>query len=375
MKMRALALAAFAASATTAHALDRSGQPANILFETGNVVEFSFGYADPSIDGTDLATGGSIGNSADSFLVWGGGVKYEINDKWSVALTVDEPYGTDIEYPGDSRFTSLGGTSATADSFAVTAWARYKFDDNWSVHGGVKYQEISADIGLGGRAYGPLNGYNAAFASDGGFGYVVGAAYEIPDIALRVALTYHSEITHNLDTVETGVPIFGTVTGKTEVVAPEAINLDFQTGVAQNTLLFGSVRYARYTDTIISPTGFDAVVNPGSDGDSLTDIDNFTDIEIGVGHRFNDKFSGSIAFGHQSRGEDKLVSPLAPINGAKYVSLGAKYDVNEKFAISGGVRYTKFGDAFPETGTPDTARAEYKDNSAISVGVKLIYKF
>lgn len=375
MKSSAIALVALAASASTAHALDRSGQPVNIIFETGNVVEFSFGYAEPTVEGTDLATGAKIGNASDNFLVWAGGIKYDVNDQWSIALIVDEPYGTDILYPGDPSLSSLGGTTATADSYAVTALARYKIDGNWSVHAGVKYQEISADIGLGGGAYGPLNGYNAAFSSDGAFGYVVGAAYEIPDIALRIALTYHSEITHKLDTVETGVPLLGTVTGKTEVVAPEAINLDFQTGVAQDTLVFGSVRYARYTDTIISPTGFDTVVGPGSDGDSLTDIDNFFDIRIGVGRRFNEHWSGSIAFGHQSKGEDKLVSPLAPVNGAKYVSLGAKYDVNEKFAISGGVRYTRLGEAFPETGTPDVARAEFKDNSAVSVGLKLTYRF
>lgn len=375
MKSRAIALIALTASASAAHALDRSGQPANILFETGNVVEFSLGYANPSIDGTDFATGAKIGNVADSFWVWGGGIKYDINEQWSVALTVDQPYGTEVNYPGDPQFTSLGGTTAIADSYAITAWARYRFNDNWSVHGGLKYQEISADIGLGGGAYGPLNGYNASFAAGGEFGYVVGAAYEIPDIALRVSLTYHSEITHDLKTVETGVPLLGTVKSKTEIVAPEAINLDFQTGIAEDTLLFGSVRYAKYSDTIISPVGFDTVVGPGSDNDSLTDIDNLTDIRIGIGRRFNEQWSGSIALGHQSKGEDKLVSPLAPVNGAKYVVLGAKYDVNERFAISGGVRYTRFGEAFPETGTPDTARAEFKDNSALSLGVKLTYRF
>lgn len=375
MKTRALAVVAVAASATTAHALDRSGQPSSILFEKGNVAEFSFGQTYPSVDGVDLATGANIRDVANDFFSWGAGIKYDINDQWSVALTIDEPYGTDIEYPGNSSFTSLGGTVAQADSRAITAWARYKFNDNWSVHGGLKYQELSANIGLGGLAYGALNGYDADFSKGGEFGYAIGAAYEIPDIALRIALTYHSEIKHDLDTVETGVPLLGTVRSTTEIIAPEALNLDFQSGIAENTLLFGSIRYARYSDTIVSPEGFDTVVNPATGGDSLTDIDNLTDIKIGIGRRFNEKWSGSIAFGHQSKGEDKLVSPLAPVNGAKYVLLGAKYDVNERLAISGGVRYTKFGEAFPETGTPDVARAEFKDNSAVSMGLKLTYRF
>ena len=228
---------------------------------------------------------------------------------------------------------------------------------------------------MGGGAYGALNGYNAAFSNDGAWGYVIGAAYERPEIALRIALTYNSETNHDLNTVETNVPIFGTVRGVTEVTAPESLNLDFQTGIAANTLLFGSVRYARYSDTIVSPTGFDSVVNPGTSGDSLSDLDNSTDYEIGIGRRFNEKWSGSLAIGYESDGDDDLVSPLAPTNGATYVTLGAQYNVNEMVTISGGIRYTDLGDARPETGTPDVARGNFTDNSAISAGFKISYKF
>jgi long-subunit fatty acid transport protein len=377
VKTRVLTLAAFAASAVAAQAggLDRSDQPIGVIFETGNHIDLSFGFSLPSAEGTDLATTAAIDNVADDFMIWSGAIKYEVTDNLSFALIVDEPYGSDVTYPGNPAFTSLGGTSAIVDSFAVTAVARYKFDDNWSVHGGLRYQEISANIGLGGGAYGPLSGYNAAFASGGEVGYLVGFAYEVPTIALRVALTYNSEITHDLDTVETGVPFFGTVTDVTTITAPESLNLSFQTGVAKDTLVFGSVRYARYSDTIVSPTGFDAVVGPGTPGDSLSDLEDTTDFEIGIGRRFNDKWSGSLAVGFESEGADSLVSPLAPTNGATYLVVGAKYDVNESFSISGGIRYTDLGDAFAETGTPDVARGDFNGNNAVSVGIRFGYKF
>ena len=82
-----------------------------------------------------------------------------------------------------------------------------------------------------------------------------------------------------------------------------------------------------------------------------------------------------MALGYQSDGEDDLVSPLAPTNGATYITLGAQYNVNEKVTISGGVRYTDLGDARPETGTPDVARGNFTGNSAISAGFKISYKF
>lgn len=394
MKTQIMAAAAATLTAASAHAggLDRSGQPIGIIFEEGNLVEFTLGYSRPSVDGIDTTAGplnptanAPIGNVADNFLVWGAALKQDLNDRWSLALIIDEPYGSDVTYPG-SNLTALGGTSAIVDSNALTAVARYKFNENFSVHGGLRYQTIAANVTLGGLAYGgppgpaSLNGYNVNFASQGEWGYLIGAAYEIPDIALRVALTYNSAITHDLETSENvnGIPVnlinpLLSPTSVTEVEAPESFNLSFQSGVAQNTLVFGSIRYAMYEDTLVSPTFFDAAVaGPNS---SLTDIDDSFDFEIGVARRFNDKWAGRVAVGYQSTGDDNLVSPLAPTNGSRYISVGAAYTVNEKMTISGGIRYTDLGDALPETGTPDVARANFSGNSALSAGLKLSIKF
>ncbi|MEO9896914.1 MAG: outer membrane protein transport protein [Paracoccaceae bacterium] len=377
MKTHLMAATAVTLSAVSVQAggLDRSGQNIGILFEEGNVLEFTLGYSNPSVDGTDTfaAPGTSIGNVTDSFLVWSTAVKYEINDQWSLALVIDEPYGLDLLYPGDGASTSLGGTSAVVDSSAVTAIARYKFTDRFSVHGGLRYQTLSANVNLSGLAYGGLNGYNADFDGQGAWGYVVGVAYEIPDIALRVALTYNSSITHDLDTTETVNGVLVNPISETEIEAPESFNLSFQSGVAANTLVFGSVRYSMYEDTIVSPTFFDGAV-PGANS-SLTDIDQGLDLEIGVARRFNDKWAGRVAIGYQRSGEDILVSPLAPTDGSRYISVGAAYTINEKMTLSGGIRYTDLGDALPETGTPDVARASFVGNSALSAGLKLSIKF
>ncbi len=373
MKKFILATTALTASAFAAHAggLDRSNQDIGLIFESGNRFELSFGTANPTIDGTDVR-GGAVGNIADNFNIISGGLRYELNDQWSFALIVDEPYGSDILYPASP---SYGGTKAVVDSIALTALARYKFNDNMSVHGGIRYQELEAQVDLRGLGYGPaapptLNGYSANFDADGAVGFVIGAAYEKPEIALRVALTYNSKITHDLPTRETFRGAAVAAPSVTEVETPESLNLEFQTGVAKDTLVFGSIRYARYSDTIVIPAFFGANTPPGT---SLTTIEDSTDYEIGVGRRFNDQWSGSLAVGYQRENGDDLVSPLAPTDGAKYISLGAKYQATDRLDVSAGVRYTNIGDARATTsGVP---QATFNDNDAVSVGIKIGYNF
>lgn len=134
--------------------------------------------------------------------------------------------------------------------------------------------------------------------------------------------------------------------------------------------MFGSIRYAKHSDTVVNPTIFSGL----STAPSLTDLEDSTTYEIGVGRRFNEKWSGSVAVGYDTSGTDSLVSPLAPTNGARYISLGAKYDVNEKMAISGGIRYTDLGDAIAAPGG-STPVANFDGNSAISAGLRNSYKF
>jgi len=380
MKQNIIAVTGLLASTTSAYAagLDRSGQDIGVLFETGNHLEFSAATISPVVDGRSRDgfgpfSGISISDVADTFQLYSFGLKYELNDQLSFAVVVDQPYGSDVIYPGDPATSLLGGTGATVDSFGITALARYKFNENFSVYGGVKYQEISANVTLGGQAFGGLNGYEGDFDSDGGFGYVLGAAYEIPDIALRVALTYQSKVKHNLRTTETinGVPVSLipgsglSETSNTSVDTPENISLSFQSGVAKDTLVFGNIRYSNYDQTVVRPAAFTAL----SGGNALTDLENAFDIELGIGRRFNEKWSGSLAVGLTTKGDDDFVSPLDPRNGSQYFSLGVKYDVNERVAVSGGIRYTELGDAIASPGGNPVA--DFKNNSAVSFGLSI----
>ena len=93
--------------------------------------------------------------------------------------------------PGARAFP-FAGTTAEARSLGVTALLRHRLDGRWSVHAGLRAERFGGDAMLAGWGYGRLAGYAWTGDDDWGFGYVVGGAFEIPEIALRVALTYSS---------------------------------------------------------------------------------------------------------------------------------------------------------------------------------------
>jgi long-subunit fatty acid transport protein len=352
--------------------LDRSGQPIGLIFEEGNYVELSFGHSNPSVMGNDLAIFNPAqtpsGNVAQSFNQIAGGLKIQITDQLSAAIIYDQPWGSDVVYaaPDANPLTPgsvlLGGTQAIAETQSLTGILRYKFNDSFSLHGGLRYQQAEGNITLSGLAYGPLNGYNVSLAQDSGVGWLVGAAFERPDIALRLAVTYQSEIDHSFSTVESLAPLATTTTNTT---TPQSLNIDFQTGVAQNTLLMAGIRWVDHSVVSIMPT----ISNT-----ELVDIEDSTTFSLGLGRRFTENLSGSVMLSYEAASSDNLVSPLAPTNGMKALPIGLQYK-KDKMKISGGVRYTKLGDAFAETGTPDVARAAFGGSDAISFGLRVGFYF
>lgn len=360
-----MSVTALSTTAATAGGLDRTRTPIDLIFETGNYAELSFGAATAELSGRDLL-GNSISDVSNDFSLVGAGLKMQFTEKFSFSMIFDQPYGADVQYGGNPAATLLGGTMAKADSNALTTIFKYNVTDRVAVYGGPRIVQAEGEITLSGLAYGPLNGYNVKFATDQGLGYVAGAAYEIPDIALRAALTYHSEVELDLGTTQTfpgGAP---TATPPTVSKLPQSIKLDLQSGIAKNTLLFGSVRWAEWSKFQLDPVG--AVPNLASLDDTIT-------YEIGVGRKFNDKFSARVSYLYEAGGSDDLVSPLTPTDGQQALALAGKYQINDMVSLSAGVRYTWLGDARPETGTPDTARANFTGNHAVSGGLKIGINF
>ncbi|APX88563.1 hypothetical protein BV394_01505 [Brevirhabdus pacifica] len=366
-----LSAAALAVTATAtganAGALDRSYNNISPIFETGNYAELSFARVKPKASGTDTTVPQTIEDVAEDFGLFGAAVKFQYAPNLSMTFIVDQPYGSDIRYSGNPAGSAFGGTTVKADSSAVSAIGRYHMNERVSFHAGLRYQSIEGNVGLSGLAYGGLSGYAVNLGEDRSTGFLVGAAYEIPEIAMRASLTYHSKVTHDLTATES---VNGAVvnTGTTRLETPEAINLEVQSGVAPGTLVFGSIRHANWSDVKLSPAFFNA--NTG--GASLINLPDVTTYTIGVGRKITDVLSGSVSLGYEPGEKSDLVSPLTPANGRHWLSVGLKYEL-DKVTLSGGVRYTKLGDAQPQT--QNTSRATFTDNDIVSIGIKVGYHF
>lgn len=335
-------------SMTFAGGIDRSGQSIAPLFEAGGEngahVRFSIATANPEANAT------GVSEPLDPYTHFGFAYKEDITDNLSAALIIDDPFGADVDYPLAAGGLFAGG-NARVDSNAISGLLRYKFNENFSVHGGIRAQKVSGQIAS-----------IALLIAESGYdvGYSVGAAYEVPEIALRVAFTYHSEIDNDLSGTED--VSFGTVpaaVAATEftVTTPASYNLDFQTGIAEDTLLFGNIRYVEW-DGFNLTTGL---------GNYVNFTGNTTTYNVGVGRRFSETLSGAISVGYEAPGTRPGTTPLAPTTGSTTLSLGGTYTMGN-MKIAGGITYGTLGD---QTVGP----ANFNDNSVIGGGLRVSFDF
>ncbi len=353
--MRKLGIAAGAAllaSTAMVHAggIERTDQSVDILFEEGTLVQFGVSYAMPSVSGVDPATF-NTGIISPNYLAFSGGYKTDISDKVSLAIIFDQPYGSLADYTDPGFYT---GTKADLSSSAITVVGSYDVNDRIVVFGGATYQTMSATASVVVPAPTPLN-YSIVADSGSGFGYVAGAAFQIPDIALRVALTYRSTVSSTHTTTETFVvPALGTLpSGTMDVVTPQSVNLEFQTGVNPKTLVFGSIRWVDWSTFDLTP--------PSYPGGALVDYtDDRVTFNLGVGRKLSDTLSAAVTMGYERNlGGDP--SPLAPTDGFFSLGAGLTYTMGNT-KISGGAKYIWLGDSSGAAGS-------FTNNSAIGVGV------
>lgn len=372
LKLTAASIA-LALTTTTAFAggFERSGLPLGFMFEKGNYAELTYGLVTPRVKGTTNAGvlpaegSGTSGNVAKAYSTMGIAFKTDLNEKFSLGLTVDPTFGADVNYSAGTNYPTRGST-ATLSGDTVALVGRYKLNDKFSIIAGVRSVGVGGNLSLStttvpGVIGVPLNIYNASFGTTRDIGYVVGAAYEKPEIALRVGLTYASSTHHTLPV--NGVALgLGAFTATTDVELPESLTLDFQSGVAKDTLVFGSIRWVDWTSTtLIGPNAGAANPLVSHDHDSTT-------FNLGIGRKFSDKFSGAISIGYEES-KGGIASNLSPTDGYKSIQVGGTY-THDNMKISAGVRYVDIGDAVAYSGG-----SNFNGNSAVAVGFKVAFTF
>ncbi|MDH0030650.1 MULTISPECIES: long-chain fatty acid transporter [Acinetobacter] len=297
-----------------------------------------------------------------------------------------------------------GGTNVEVDSQNIAFVFGFQPIKNINLFAGGVYQTIKGDVSLRGTAYSVFNGYDAHIKETGGAGWLVGAAYQIPEIALKASITYRSEIDHDVNIKENisaldalsllyPTPEAGLARAKairddnnkdTTITTPQSVNLDFQTGIMANTVAFANVRWVNWKDFAIQPYQFGlfskevgpAVSRPN--GFNLVEYsDDQWSVNAGVGRKLNEQWAGNVSVGWDS-GAGNPITTLGPTEGYWNLGLGVQYSPTPATFIAGGVKYFWLGDAKAQTGAQageDRYIASFEDNNAIAYGLKIGYRF
>ncbi len=367
MRLILAALLSSLATLASAGGIDRNGQPITFIFEQGTVLEAGYGSISPSVSGNDAAFlgGAATGNIALGAEHFAFSVKTDLTEKLSFGVLIDQPFGAEIAYAPVSL--AFGGTTARADINSMTALVRYRFNDRFSAHGGLRMISGDADVSLIGGLYAGLGlfGYTMSLDRTTAYGYVAGVAYEIPEYFLRVSLTYNSQITQSFPTVETN---FGAVvsTADSEAVIPQSVNLEFQSGIAAKTFVFGGARWAEW-----SALRFDPPFLLATTGQTLIEFEDTITYQLGIGRQFNENWTGLFSLIHEP-GNNPIVSPLAPVNGFSGATLGLVY-TKDNLRVTGFLNYTKLGDSTP--GGSGVALATFDGNDSVAGGIKIAITF
>ncbi|MGE6572728.1 outer membrane protein transport protein [Psychrobacter namhaensis] len=417
--------------------------------------------ANTSPDSNTYERGNKTGDIAESYDFFRYGVKTDINDTFSIGILYDEPFGAAAEYSGDNNFVAQGDQDASisgitdgrftdidtaratlaaleaapvlppelvesrddlraavgivdaeadtagentnvevrSESLTAIIGAKFGANKNFQIYGGPVAQRIESSVKLRGLAYGPASGYTSNSNPDQDYGWLAGISYSKPEIALKAALTYRSEIDHNLKIAES-YPLAGTLTeagaldqgvppaqaaalgeaaanrtSNMDITTPKSVNLDFQTGINPTTLATAKVRWVPWGDFKITPPLYNDVSKRsyGPDGLNLVEYkDDQWQVELGLAKRVAPALAISGTVGWDSGAGDPTTS-LGPIDGYYSVGLGAKYNVTENWAVSAGGKYLWFGDAKGQLPTGKIV-GDFQDNDGYVAGLKLSYQ-
>ena len=278
----------------------------------------------------------------------------------SGAIQLDGQSAHSTGCPGTLAACSVvPSADVTVDSLALLT--RYRINENMSVLGGLNRYEVS----------------NAKVTSLGGY-YVVngdeiapmaGVAYENKEIALRVELMLQTETDVTLSaSSSTSAAVATTAVTGAKMVIPQTLTLNFQSGIAEDTLLFGSIHKADWQTAQINipanATGPVAAID--------SDFGDRTAYSVGIGRKITEDISVLGSYATEDGGGATSTDPFTLTDGSQTLAVGARYTY-ENMTISGGYSYTKVGDV---TMTHSTGLSStYTDNKVTGLGLKIGFSF
>lgn len=376
----------FAATSLLASAAHASGwgtegiNPGGALFNDKTfVIQGAFTYALPERNYTNAtatnppATLTSANtNAANTFFLMSGDIKFAVNEEVDCALRAHKPFQNDTE--ADANWLGATYTLATdISSLAFDGTCSYKFavGDGYRLRliGGVTSTDLSVtrsnvlDALTAGGAGAPLGAVNTySLEGDRVYGYRLGAAFEIPQYALRAQIIYDSERDINLSGTQSITGLGVVAPARVSLTLPKSVSARVQSGINATTLVYGGVRWTEWSVIqALSVTG-------GTPVSVTTGYKNGWDVEVGVQKKLTSDLSGSAA-----------VSWTKGIGGGYTdswgISAGVAYDLDDNWRVSLGASARYLTSSSGEGGTLGFSTVSYNQANdwAYAVGVRLQY--
>lgn len=327
LKLSAVSLA-LSGGILTAHAggLERSSQDFDILFEEGNVVETGATFVAPQrklkniqsgLGPVNPVPGPDFGKRFDtevdegkSYWVPKVSAKVQLTDDLACAAQYRQPWGIETDSGlNNARMFSAIEQKISSNDYGLNCSYRFEAGDKgfFRLLGGVSYQELKGkQTKISALSPPPALSFGDSRldVDDKAIGWRIGAAYEIPEIALRASLVYQSKVSYDLDGTVTvtpmGSPISFTTPVSGSVATPQSVEFKFQTGIAPDWLALASIKWTDWksiTNVSFVNTGDKPFLGVRPIGAEVTSLDLYYKdgwtVMGGIGHKFNDKWSGA----------------------------------------------------------------------------------
>ncbi|RWK51316.1 outer membrane protein transport protein [Mesorhizobium sp.] len=296
------------------------------------------------------------------------GIKANIFEPVDCLATYTEPYGAEADFGMNNAYSpSAVEYYVRTNDFGLTC--SYKVNVGKGALrfiGGISYQEVDAFLSRQTLLAFGNTGLGKFQLSDEAWGWRAGAAYEIPETALRASLVYSSrykydELSGTVDT--TGfrgafpADLIPGATGVFPVSAsaeiPQAVELKLQSGIAPGWLAFGSIRWQEWSKLGIIP--IQGVRSPVTGAPSPVSFDllyrDGWTVAGGIAHKFSDQLSAAVSLTW-----DRGTSTTSGYQSDTWsVASGISYSPNDKIEVrlggsigvltSGSSTFTGVGDA------------------------------
>lgn len=398
-----LTLGSFVPLFSHAAGMEKSDQSILAFLEPNHYVELSYAglYADVSgqlpqheqfkqLGVEDFSTGNLVNN----YHFVNAAAKLQMAPQLSFGLIYDQPYGVDLSY--EYRPQSFAGKQLLESgqfnfkSQNLSMLLGYQPNTNWNIYAGGIYQQFEGELKVFGANYSAMSGYHAQLKQSSGHGWLAGLSYQIPEYAVKTAITYRSKINHqSAITEDVAAQTLSIIpSAKTQITTPQSVNLDLQTGLTPSNILYGNLRWVNWKDFEIQPRQFGAVVKIAAEQyPELIKPFNLIDynkdqwsVKLGLAHVFSQQWVATTDISWDS-GNANPAGTLNPSDGFYALGLGALYNINPQSFISYGVKYFKFNKAKVSDLDANTSivqnstLSEVGHNDAFAHGIRVGYRF